>query len=84
MDISQLVHEYDDGVVMFDPTTSNTTLFNPIVMWLIKTVATSSFDQQSILTRLITDYSDDNSDDLALLLDNTLASLLKLGFIQRI
>lgn len=82
-DIAQLHHEYDDGVVLFDPLTSDTRLFNPIVQWLINTVSTLPFEQEATLARLVNDYQNDNPIELATLLNNTLASLARLGFIQR-
>jgi PqqD family protein of HPr-rel-A system len=83
LDINLLYHEYDDGVVLFDPATSNTTLFNPIVVWLIETVTTLPFDQATTLEQLVKDYHDDNADELAQLLGKALASLHELGFIKR-
>jgi len=83
-DINELYHGYDDGVVLFDPVTSNTTLFNPIVLWLIEITATNEFEQQFVLNQLIANFKNDEAIELTQLLDNSLNSLIELGFIQRI
>lgn len=83
-DIAMLYHSFDDGVVLFDPDSSNTTLYHTIVLWLIELTATDEFEYEQVLNRLIDDYKNDDPMELSQLLDRTLNSLMKLGFVQRI
>ncbi|NRA52787.1 MAG: hypothetical protein HRU23_01465 [Gammaproteobacteria bacterium] len=69
---------------MFDPDSSNTTLYHTIVLWLIELTATDEFEYEQVLNRLIDDYKNDDPMELSQLLDRTLNSLMKLGFVQRI